>query len=41
MQGVVHFIISVTKPKKTGLKRISMTTNGHYLKQYAVALKRG
>lgn len=38
-QGVVHFIAQLQALKKIGLKRISMTTNGHYLKQYAVALK--
>jgi len=38
-QGVVHFIEQLQSLKKQGLKRISMTTNGHYLKQYAVALK--
>ena len=35
-QGVVHFIQSL---KTGGFERISMTTNGHYLKQYAPALK--
>ncbi len=38
-QGVVHFIAELQLLKKNGLKRISMTTNGHYLKQYAAALK--
>jgi cyclic pyranopterin phosphate synthase len=38
-QGVVHFIEQLQSLKKQGLKRISMTTNGHYLKQYAAALK--
>ena len=38
-QGVVHFIAELQQLKKSGLKRISMTTNGHYLKQYAAELK--
>ena len=38
-QGVVHFIADLQQLKKIGLKRISMTTNGHYLKQYAAELK--
>ena len=38
-QGVVHFIAELQQLKHIGLKRISMTTNGHYLKQYAVDLK--
>ncbi|MFH7808031.1 GTP 3',8-cyclase MoaA [Acinetobacter sp. BSP-153] len=38
-QGVVHFIEQLQSLKKMGLKRVSMTTNGHYLKQYADALK--
>ncbi len=38
-QGVVHFIQQLQHLKKLGPKRISMTTNGHYLKQYAQALK--
>lgn len=38
-QGVVHFIHDLQKLKKQGLKRISMTTNAHYLKQYALQLK--
>ena len=38
-QGVVHFIAQLQDLKKLGLKRISMTTNAHYLKQYAQALK--
>ncbi|MGB9189692.1 MULTISPECIES: GTP 3',8-cyclase MoaA [unclassified Acinetobacter] len=38
-QGVVHFIAQLQQLKKLGLKRISMTTNAHYLKQYAQALK--
>ncbi|WP_445660767.1 GTP 3',8-cyclase MoaA [Acinetobacter sp. F16] len=38
-QGVVHFVAQLQELKKLGLKRISMTTNAHYLKQYAQALK--
>ncbi|WP_180176350.1 MULTISPECIES: GTP 3',8-cyclase MoaA [unclassified Acinetobacter] len=38
-QGVVHFIAQLQQLKKLGLKRISMTTNAHYLGQYAQALK--
>lgn len=38
-QGVVHFIAQLHQLKQLGLKRISMTTNGHYLGQYAFALK--
>ncbi|NNH25152.1 GTP 3',8-cyclase MoaA [Acinetobacter terrestris] len=38
-QGVVHFIAQLQDLKKLGLKRISMTTNAHYLKQYTQALK--
>ncbi|MEG2359568.1 GTP 3',8-cyclase MoaA [Acinetobacter sp.] len=38
-QGVVHFIAQLQALRKLGLKRISMTTNGHYLKRFAVALK--
>ena len=38
-QGVVHFIEQLQQLKKIGLKRISMTTNAHYLKKYAEALK--
>ena len=38
-QGVVHFIEQLQQFKKIGLKRISMTTNAHYLKKYAEALK--
>ena len=30
-QGVFHFIRDLQQLKKIGLKRISMTTNGHYL----------
>lgn len=38
-KGVVHFIDQLQKLKKLGLKRISMTSNAHYLKQYATQLK--
>lgn len=38
-QGVAHFIDDLQKLKKLGLKRVSMTTNAYYLKQYAVQLK--
>lgn len=38
-QDVVHFIEQLQQLKKIGLKRISMTTNAHYLKKYAEALK--
>ncbi|MFM7812777.1 MAG: GTP 3',8-cyclase MoaA [Acinetobacter junii] len=38
-QGVVHFIRDLQQLKKIGLKRISMTTNGHYLAKYADQLK--
>ena len=38
-QGVVHFIAQLQALRKLGLKRISMTTNGHYLKRFAAALK--
>ncbi|WP_445116301.1 GTP 3',8-cyclase MoaA [Acinetobacter sp. WZC-1] len=38
-QGVVHFVAQLQQLKQIGLKRISMTTNGHYLKRYAEALK--
>lgn len=38
-QGVVHFIEQLQQLKKNGLKRISMTTNAHYLKKYAEPLK--
>jgi len=38
-QGVVHFVEQLQALRKLGLKRISMTTNGHYLKQYADNLK--
>lgn len=39
-QGVVHFVAELQKLKKIGLKQISMTSNGHYLKKYAQDLKR-
>lgn len=38
-RGVVHFVSELQHLKKFGLKRISMTTNGHYLAQYAQQLK--
>ncbi|WP_180104462.1 GTP 3',8-cyclase MoaA [Acinetobacter sp. YH12108] len=38
-QGVMHFVEQLQALKKLGLQRISMTTNAHYLKQYAQALK--
>ena len=38
-QGVMHFVAQLQDLKKLGLKRISMTTNAHYLKQYAQALR--
>lgn len=38
-QGVVHFVAELQKLKKIGLKQISMTSNGHYLKKYAHNLK--
>ncbi|QOW45481.1 MULTISPECIES: GTP 3',8-cyclase MoaA [Acinetobacter] len=38
-QGVVHFIAELQQLKKIGLKKVSMTTNAHYLKQYASQLK--
>lgn len=38
-QGVVHFVAQLQALRTLGLKRISMTTNAHYLKQYASALK--
>ncbi len=38
-QGVVHFIAQLQQLKAIGLKRIAMTTNAHYLKPYANALK--
>lgn len=39
-QGVVHFIAQLQQLRKDGLKRISMTTNAHYLKKYAEPLKK-
>lgn len=38
-QGVVHFVAQLQALRMLGLKRISMTSNAHYLKQYASALK--
>ena len=38
-QGIVHFVARLQDLKKLGLKRVSMTSNAHYLKKYAVALK--
>ncbi|QHH95131.1 GTP 3',8-cyclase MoaA [Acinetobacter proteolyticus] len=38
-QGVVHFIRDLQAFRALGLKRISMTTNGHYLAKYADPLK--
>lgn len=38
-QGVVHFIEQLQSLRALGLKRISMTSNGHYLPKYAHALK--
>ncbi len=38
-QGVVHFIAQLQQLKALGLKRIAMTSNAHYLKHYANALK--
>lgn len=38
-QGVVHFIAQLQDLRVLGLKRISMTSNAHYLKQYAHDLK--
>ena len=38
-QGVVHFVAQLQNLKQLGLKRISMTSNAHYLKKYAQALK--
>ena len=39
-QGVVHFVAELQKLKQIGLKQVSMTSNGHYLKKYAQDLKR-
>ncbi|HEO1821583.1 TPA: GTP 3',8-cyclase MoaA [Acinetobacter baumannii] len=38
-QGIVHFIRDLQSLKSLGLKRISMTTNGHYLAKHAKQLK--
>ncbi|MCU4336242.1 GTP 3',8-cyclase MoaA [Acinetobacter dispersus] len=38
-QGVVHFIRDLQSLRALGLKRISITTNGHYLAKYAEPLK--
>lgn len=38
-QGVVHFINDLNRLRDKGLKRISMTTNAHYLAKYAQDLK--
>lgn len=38
-QGIVHFIRDLQPLRALGLKRISMTTNGHYLAKYARQLK--
>ncbi|WP_288383987.1 GTP 3',8-cyclase MoaA [uncultured Acinetobacter sp.] len=38
-QGVVHFIRDLQSLRAKGLKRISITTNAHYLKKYASDLK--
>ena len=38
-QGVVHFVAQLQNLKPLGLKRISMTSNAHYLKKYAQPLK--
>ena len=37
--GVVHFVEKLQSLRAYGLKRISMTSNAHYLKTHAVALK--
>lgn len=37
--GVIHFISQLQNLKTKGLKRISLTTNGHYLTKYAHPLK--
>lgn len=34
-QGVVHFIRDLQSLRVLGLKRISITTNAHYLAKYA------
>lgn len=38
-KGVVHFIRDLQSLRAIGLKRISITTNGHYLAKYAEQLK--
>ncbi len=38
-KGVIHFIERLQSLKSKGLRRVSMTTNGHYLKHYAQQLK--
>ncbi|NIE95449.1 GTP 3',8-cyclase MoaA [Acinetobacter sp. Tr-809] len=38
-QGVVHFIRDLQSLRALGLKRISITTNAHYLAKYAEPLK--
>ncbi len=38
-QGIVHFVRDLQALKALGLKRISVTTNGHYLAKYAKQLK--
>lgn len=38
-QGIVHFIQRLQDLKPLGLKKVSMTSNAHYLKKYAMALK--
>lgn len=38
-QGVVHFIAELQALRAEGLKRISITTNAHYLTKYAQQLK--
>ncbi len=38
-QGIVHFIAELQTLRAEGLTRISMTTNAHYLAQYAADLK--
>ncbi|NAR28612.1 GTP 3',8-cyclase MoaA [Acinetobacter haemolyticus] len=38
-KGVVYFIERLQSLKSKGLRRVSMTTNGHYLQHYAQQLK--
>lgn len=38
-KGVVHFIQELQRLKKIGLKKVSMTTNAHYLDKYVYDLK--